>query len=81
VHDFFDVIGLPQNAPLGEVRRCARRPRRHHPDFRLTPDEAPPPPADHPSLASRVPRDVAVDFIDVGSLLDRIESHFFGRRR
>jgi len=77
VHDFFDVLGLPSNAPVGEIRRvCARRVRRSHPDFR-----APRPTAtvqtEDPCSDVTVPRDVAVDFVDVTSLLDRIELSFF----
>lgn len=80
MHDFFDVLGLPSNAPVGEIRRvCARRVRRSHPDFRATP---PVPPAQSDDrrldrLDVSVPRDVAVDFVDVTSLLDRIELSFF----
>jgi hypothetical protein len=77
VHDFFDVLGLSSNAPVSEIRRvCARRGRRSHPDFRV---EASP---DHSScgqsgIEASVPRDVAVDFVDMTSLLDRIEGSFF----
>jgi hypothetical protein len=83
VHDFFDILGLPDSAPPSEVRRvcAARRVRRPHPDFHgggtshaagtlLT----------APDLA--VPaREVAIDFVDMGGLLDRIQSSFFGRER
>jgi hypothetical protein len=75
VHDFFDVIGLPSDASVGEVRRCARRARRLHPDFRTGSD---PRPFD-PGPDAVVPRDAAVEFIDAGTLFDRIESAFLGR--
>lgn len=81
MHDFFDVIGLPENAPLGEIRRSVRRPRRHHPDFRLTPPDPAPRSIDEWVPDGRVAREVAVDFVDVGTLLDRIEARFFGRDR
>ena len=76
MHDLFDVLGLPSNAPIGEIRRvCAQRVRRLHPDFRLTAQipgggEGQPPP-------HALPHDIAVDFVDVASLVDRIETSFF----
>jgi len=77
VHDLFDVLGLPSNAPIGEIRRvCAQRVRRTHPDFRrasaaaVALDEA-------RSSAEVLRQDAAVDFVDMGSLVDRIELSFF----
>ena len=79
MHDFFDVLGLPSNAPVGEVRRvCARRLRRSHPDFRPeTGDGRPAVLASPAEMDSLLPRDLAVDFVDVTTLLDRIEAAFF----
>ena len=78
MHDFFDILGLPTDAAPSEVRRaCARRSRRTHPDFvepgALTARGA------SPGTASRDPvsGDVAIDFIDVRSLVDRMETAFF----
>ena len=77
MHDFFDVLGLPSNAPVGEIRRvCARRVRRSHPDFR-TPRATTTVQTENGCSDVTVPRDVAVDFVDVTSLLDRIELSFF----
>ena len=77
MNDFFDVLGLPSNAPVGEIRRvCARRVRRSHPDFRATRPTSTVLTEDRCADVS-VPRDVAVDFVDVNSLLDRIELSFF----
>jgi hypothetical protein len=82
VHDFFDVLGLPNNAPVSEIRRaCARRVRRSHPDFGAGAS-----PVCDPVRGQRVDRppvttDVAIDFVDVGALLDRIQTDFFGRDR
>jgi hypothetical protein len=77
VHDLFDILGVPSTAPPSVVRRvCARRVRRLHPDFHasaaavvIEPD------AD----ASRPVQDLAVDFIEMGAFVDRIQSAFFGR--
>jgi hypothetical protein len=78
VHDFFHVLGLPRNAPVSEVRRaCARRVHRSHPDFR------PVKLVDGEDADGRVAepgaftRDAAVDFVDMATLLDRIQLGFF----
>lgn len=71
MHDFFDILGVPSTARPVDVRRvCARRVRRWHPDFGSAPhDEAlsVPPPA----------RDAAVDFAEMASFVDRIQTSFF----
>jgi hypothetical protein len=70
MHDLFEILGLPTNAPARDVRRaCARRPRRVHPDFQ----ESPPVVVD-----DRAPDDdLAIDFVDASSLTDRIQTAFF----
>lgn len=71
MHDFFDVLGLPDRAHPLEVRRVsARYVRRCHPDFfpRTLTDPAP---------FSAPARDAAVDYVDPVSLLDRIQASFF----
>jgi hypothetical protein len=77
VHDLFDILGVPSTAPPSEVRRvCARRVRRLHPDFhgsRATTAPAVDADADLPAP------DAAVDFVDMGAFVDRIQSAFFGR--
>ena len=76
MHDYFDILGLPTNAAASEIRRaCARRARRSHPDFR----EASAPPA---SSAPTAPKDspsfdVAIDFLDMTVLVDRMQAAFF----
>jgi len=83
VHDFFEILGLPDSAPPSEVRRvcAARRVRRPHPDFhggvRSPLPLTPPAVADFASST----RDVAIDFVDMGALLDRIQTTFFGGER
>jgi hypothetical protein len=75
VHDFFDILGLPSSAPPMEVRRvCARRVRRSHPDFHvggatLAPHEVTP--------YTPASREVAVDFVEMSGLLDRMQAGFF----
>jgi hypothetical protein len=79
VHDYFEILGLPSNARASEIRRaCARRVHIAHPDFRggsagvLTPA----PQSDRRDLDAHVP-DAAIDFVDVSSLVERIQVAFF----
>ncbi len=75
VHDFFEILGVSDDAPASEIRRaCARRERRSHPDFRHGKNPVRPlPPA---------PRaDAAVDFVDVAAIIERMQGAFFGRAR
>lgn len=83
MHDYFDILGVPDSAPPSEVRRvcAARRLRRPHPDFhggagpsRYLVDAAAP--------AFAVPaREVAIDFVDMSGLLDRMQAAFFAYDR
>lgn len=70
MHDFFEILGLPTNAPARDVRRaCARRPRRVHPDFHDTVPVC---------LEERAPDDdLAIDFVDAATFSDRIQAAFF----
>jgi hypothetical protein len=79
VHDFFDVLGLPSNAAASEVRRaCARRARRAHPDFGDPPSSMACAAAGPWSASSDPARsDVAIDFVDVAALIDRMQAAFF----
>ena len=82
MHDLFDVLGLPRNAPVGEIRRvCARRSRRPHPDFRSPGAECATSPFRPAAGDPPMPTDLAVDFVDIASLLDRIELAFFTDNR
>jgi hypothetical protein len=75
VHDLFDILGLPTDARPSDIRRAyARRPRRPHPDF-CDAGAAGPSPALDPSALP--PADVAVDFLNVSALLERLQSAFF----
>ncbi|MCC7042434.1 MAG: hypothetical protein IT183_01095 [Acidobacteria bacterium] len=85
MHDFFDIVGLSRSAPPVEVRRaCARLIRRTHPDFGHPGAEARLPALEQSlGTASPVRRDVAVDFLEIATVLDRMQSAFFrdGHRR
>lgn len=83
MRDLFDILSLPVNAPASQVRRaCARRPRRPHPDFDCGDGQA--------ARAARgaagtpvdlVHEDVAIDFVDMTGILDRMQTSFFGSAR
>lgn len=78
MHDFFDIVGLSRSAPPVEVRRaCARLIRRTHPDFRHPGGEADPGMGRFASAGTPVRRDVALDFVEMATVLDRIQSAFF----
>jgi hypothetical protein len=79
VHDFFDIVGLSRSAPPVEVRRaCARLIRRTHPDFRCPGDEVGLPAVGRlPVAESPVRRDVAVDFVEMATVVDRMQWAFF----
>jgi hypothetical protein len=59
-------------------RACARRVRRAHPDFResitVEVPRAVPSPGD---LAESISSDIAIDFVDVTTLVERMQSAFF----
>jgi hypothetical protein len=79
VHDLFDILGLPTNAPPSEVRRaCARRPRRQHPDFDDGAASMPPgQPGPDLGAGDGMNDEVAIDFVDVAPIVTRIQAAFF----
>ena len=74
MHDYFHILGVPDTAPADEIRRASRRHlERSHPDFRRRPDPILPP--------AREPDDVAIDFVDMAAIVDRMQRSFFGPER
>jgi hypothetical protein len=76
VHDFFAIVGLSPTARPVEVRRvCARLTRRAHPDFAgvVAVSRSPEPDV----VRRRAHLDVAVDFVEISGLLDRMQASFF----
>ena len=77
MHDYFEILGIPENALASEVRRaCARRVRRSHPDFcvstgGLTPSSS------LLNAKCQVALEIAVDFVDAASFVDRMHTAFF----
>ena len=79
MHDYFDIIGIPDDASAREIRRaCARRTGAGHPDFRhgggaagLAAGESTVP-AGVPAVS-----DVAIDFVDMSPIVARMQAAFF----
>jgi hypothetical protein len=85
VHDFFEILGVAPDARARDIQRaCRRRAPVAHPDFCAEPDPA-----------SRIARDgpvdlgadgadlidAAVDFVDMGGVVGRMQTAFFGTTR
>lgn len=75
MHDYFDLLGLSDDARASEIRRrSASRPRRWHPDF-------------GPGASGRAPQalapprsDAAVNFVNMAGVIERMQQAFFGDR-
>jgi hypothetical protein len=78
VHDYFDIIGIPDDASAREIRRaCARRTGAGHPDFRHGGGAEGT--AACPAAALVLPEatDVAIDFVDMTMIVARMRAAFF----
>lgn len=72
MHDYFHILGVSDAAPAHELRRALRRrPTCSHPDFQDGPDR----PAS--AAADRTLSDVAIDFVDMRPVVDRMQAAFF----
>jgi hypothetical protein len=72
VHDYFQILGVSDAAPVHELRRALRRrPVRSHPDFHDGAPGIPIPGRD------RVLDDPAIDFVDMRPIVDRMQAAFF----
>ena len=79
MHDYFDIIGISEDASAREIRRaCSRRSGSGHPDFRvgagaggssLAEDGA------APTLPESA--DAAIDFLDMRPIVARMQTAFF----
>jgi hypothetical protein len=78
VHDCFAILGIAPGAPPALIRQATlRRLAAIHPDFRPAGSRQAAA-AGHQANAGGTPADAAVDFIDMRSLVDRLEAAFFG---
>ncbi len=75
MHDYFTILGVPESAPADEIRRAhRRRPGRSHPDFCTDHDR--PAPLDAAARPHGLD-DVAIDFVEMSAVLDRMRAAFF----
>jgi hypothetical protein len=85
VHDYFEILGVSPDARAREIQRaCRRRAVVMHPDFCAEPDSARRPLRDaamdrETAAADLV--DVAIDFVDMASVVSRMQIAFFGTTR
>jgi hypothetical protein len=78
VHDYFDIIGIPDDASAREIRRaCARRTGAGHPDFRPGGGDAATVASPATDLVVPEAADVAIDFVDMTTIVARMQAAFF----
>jgi DnaJ-like protein len=80
VHDYFDILGVPPGACARDIRRARRRRAvLSHPDVQdgdtRTATSASASIAADPVAGT----DVAIDFVDMASIVDRMQAAFFAR--
>lgn len=80
MHDYFDILGVARDAPAREIRLlCARHVRRSHPDFLNggCPRAAGAPGIPALDRSTAAFSDAAVDFVELGPVIDRMQIAFF----
>lgn len=78
MHDYFDIIGIPDDASAREIRRaCARRSGAGHPDFRPGGGAAGAVADSAAALVLPEATDVAIDFVDMTTIVARMQAAFF----
>jgi hypothetical protein len=79
VHDYFDILGIPPGACAQEIRRARhRRTGVSHPDIHDGETRAGSAPA--PTSTAIAPGDrgdVAIDFVEMSAIVDRMQAAFF----
>jgi hypothetical protein len=79
VHDYLHILGVAHDAPAVVIRRAnARHGARMHPDFRTGTAAA----ADERFVRRAGVRrpallDIAIDFLDMTAIVDRMQASFF----
>lgn len=85
MHDYFEILGVSPDAHARDIQRaCRRRATLAHPDFWVESESANRPLRDaaidrETAAADLV--DVAVDFVDMASVVSRMQMAFFGTTR
>ena len=82
MHDYFEILGVARARDI--QRACRRRATLAHPDFCAESESASRPPRnaaiDRETAAADLV-DVAVDFVDMASVVSRMQMAFFGTTR
>lgn len=82
MHDYFEILGVSPDARARDIQRaCRRRATLAHPDFCAEPESASRPPRNDRETAAAELVDVAVDFVDMASVVSRMQMAFFGTTR
>jgi len=85
MHDYFEILGVPPDARASEIQRAGRRRSvSAHPDFRGDDDTASRLAVDSALARDHAPVelvDVAIDFVDMAAVVDRMRRAFFGASR
>jgi len=85
VHDYFEILGVSPDARAQEIQRaCRRRSGTAHPDFRDEADGTTRAAVEAALGRDRAPvelADVAIDFVDMAAVVDRMQIAFFGTSR
>lgn len=83
MHDYFDIIGVSRHAPADEIRRAsARRAWKWHPDFDgyvgVLPSRGP---SGARAAGLHGLAEIAIDFVDMSEIVDRMQVAFFDQAR
>ncbi len=80
MHDYFEILGVSADARAQDIQRaCRRRAPAVHPDFRQEADvpvrfrESAP----DPDRAEEAIADAAIDFVEIGKVVARMQAAFF----